>query len=205
MLDPRLHAVREALAAYASDSHDPPPDSAIAIEAAVAVVLRGQPEDLELLLIKRARNPRDPWSGHMALPGGRQDATDADLVHTAVRETWEETGVVLRREPAHDPLGPLPRVAPQGAPLPRIRISPFVFGVPADTRAYAASPEVARVHWTPLRLLRDPGTLDRVEMSLPGGVRTFPCFRLHDEIVWGLTYRILSDFLTRLGRKGPTP
>jgi hypothetical protein len=37
-----------------------------------------------------------------------------------------------------------------------------------------------------------------VEMSLPGGVRAFPCFRLHDEIVWGLTYRILTDFLTRL-------
>jgi hypothetical protein len=28
---------------------------------------------LEILLIKRAGNPRDRWSGHMAFPGGKQD------------------------------------------------------------------------------------------------------------------------------------
>lgn len=203
MDDPRLHAVREALAAYASDPDDPPPDPELAIEAAVAVVLRGQPHDVEVLLIKRARNPRDPWSGHMALPGGRRDADDATLVHTAVRETFEETGVVLppERGAGFGPLGPLPRVAPSSAPLPKLRISPYVFGVPADTAARAASMEVARVHWTPLTVLRDPAVHDEVEMALPGGPRVFPCLRVHDEVVWGLTYRILQDFLRRLERR----
>lgn len=202
MDDPRLHAVREALAAYASDPDDPPPDPDLAIEAAVAVVLRGQPDDLEVLLIKRARDPRDPWSGHMALPGGRRDAADSSLVHTAVRETREETGVILPPEPGagFGHLGPLPRVAPLRAPLPRLRISPYVFGVPAHTGARAASPEVARVHWTPLALLRDPAVHDEVEMTLPGGPRVFPALRVHDEVVWGLTYRILQEFLARLER-----
>ncbi|MGH7339454.1 MAG: NUDIX domain-containing protein, partial [Candidatus Rokuibacteriota bacterium] len=61
-------------------------------EAAVALLVRPR-ADLEILLIKRAEHPRDPWSGHMALPGGRRSTTDADLVATAFRETEEETGV----------------------------------------------------------------------------------------------------------------
>lgn len=205
MDDPRLHSVREALAAYASDADDPPPDPDLAIEAAVALVLRGQRDDLEVLLIKRARNPRDPWSGHMALPGGRRDTHDPSLLHTAMRETHEETGVVLSPVPGAGlgPLGPLPRVAPSSGPLPKLRISPYVFGVPAGTDARAASPEVARVHWTPLTLLRDPATRDDVEMALPSGLRVFPCLRVHDEVVWGLTYRILHDFLRRLDVNGP--
>lgn len=200
MDDSRLHAVREALAAYASDPDDPPPGPDIALDAAVALVLRGQPDDLEVLLIKRAANPRDPWSGHMALPGGRREPTDTSLVHTAVRETQEETGVILPPETgvAFGHLGPLPRVAPQSGGLPRLRISPYVFGVPADTDARAASPEVARVHWTPLALLQDPAVHDEVEMALPRGPRVFPALRVHDEVVWGLTYRILRDFLGRL-------
>lgn len=201
MNDPRLYAVREALAAYASDADDPVPDPTSSIEAAVAVVLRGQPDDLELLLIKRARSRRDPWSGHMALPGGRRDAADSSLIDTAVRETLEETGVRLSG-PMKGPLGTLPLVAPQSARLPRIRISPFVFGVPAHTLAHVASPEVAEVHWTPLATLCDPAVSGVVDMDLPDGARSFPCLRVHGEIVWGLTYRILEDFFARVTARG---
>ena len=42
------------------------------LRAAVALVLRpGDAGELELLLIKRADYEGDPWSGHVALPGGR--------------------------------------------------------------------------------------------------------------------------------------
>ena len=39
--------------------------------AAVAVVLAGEGGALRLCIIRRAEHPRDPWSGHIALPGGR--------------------------------------------------------------------------------------------------------------------------------------
>ena len=105
MLDDRLAVDREALAAYAPDAADPAPLPGGTVDAAVALILRALPDDLELLLIKRARDPRDPWSGHMALPGGRRDAADPDLASTAVRETLEETGVELTRDPPTTPLG----------------------------------------------------------------------------------------------------
>lgn len=190
--DPRFFELREALASYAADPDDPPVHAEDVLQAAVAVVLRGSGE-LELLLIKRAHHEEDPWAGHMALPGGRRDPNDGDLVETAVRETREETGLHLDRQGHH--LGRLGRVAPQSVRLPRISIHPFVFGVPWDAEAAVASTELEAVHWVRLAELTDPGNRDRVEIRVEGGVREFPCYRVADEVVWGLTYRILSEFL----------
>ena len=78
-------------------------------QAAVSVVLRSA-EGLDLLLIKRAHFDRDPWSGHMALPGGRRDPKDIDLKHTAIRETMEETALELGQDDQH--LGQLKALEP---------------------------------------------------------------------------------------------
>ena len=190
--DPRFWVLSEALASYASDEDDPLLLDEAYLQAAVAVVLRARP-DLELLLIKRAQSERDPWSGHMALPGGRRDDEDDDLQTTAVRETREETGVDLDLRGRS--LGRLDIVAPSSPRLPKLTISPFVFGVPHDVDAAVASGEIEQVFWVPLSHLRDPATRGTIEIPLPGGMRPFPCFEVADEIVWGLTYRILTQFL----------
>jgi 8-oxo-dGTP pyrophosphatase MutT (NUDIX family) len=200
--DPRFDVLREALAAYASDSDDPTLVAADFLQAAVALVVRGRAQ-LEVLLIKRARREGDPWSGHMALPGGRHDPEDASLLHTAVRETVEETGLDLNDRGVH--LGGLDVVRPESKLLPRISITPHVFGVPADTPARAASAEVDAVHWVSLDLLRAPATRGTVEIALPGDARSFPCLRVVDDVVWGLTYRILEDFLARAPEVFPLP
>jgi 8-oxo-dGTP pyrophosphatase MutT (NUDIX family) len=51
----------------------------------------------KLLFIKRADAVGDPWSGHMAFPGGRYEVGDQSLLETAVRETREETAIDIRR------------------------------------------------------------------------------------------------------------
>jgi hypothetical protein len=79
--------------------------------------------------------------------------------------------------------------------LPKLTIQPFVFGVPGSAQAHVASREVQAVHWITLDQLRAPETHSDVEIPLPGGSRTFPCYRVADEVVWGLTYRILAQFL----------
>jgi 8-oxo-dGTP pyrophosphatase MutT (NUDIX family) len=190
--DPRFGVLRKALSAYASDPDDPDPDSDEILQAAVALVVRGC-VDLQVLLIKRARREDDPWSGHMALPGGRRDPADLSLLHTAVRETREETGVDLDELGGH--LGRLVEVRPDILRLPRISITPHVFGAHASTPARATSAEVEAVHWVPLAVLRHPSTLGEVEIPLPEGSRSFPCLRVANNVVWGLTYRILDDFL----------
>ncbi len=190
--DPRFWTLREALASYAGDPDDPPPGDDERLQAAVSLVLRGR-DDLELLLIKRARSERDPWSGHMALPGGRRDPGDTSLLETAVRETMEETAVELAGDALH--LGRLVEVAPESVRLPRLAIHPFVFGVHRGIEAKVASVEVAEIHWVPLAGLTRPGAVETVEIRVGGEAREFPCFRVGGEVVWGLTFRILSQFL----------
>jgi 8-oxo-dGTP pyrophosphatase MutT (NUDIX family) len=190
--DPRFWVLSEALASYAGDANDPLVLEGSYVQASVALVLRAR-DPLELLLIKRAQSERDPWSGHMALPGGRRDESDGDLLRTAVRETREETGVDL--EHGGKPLGRLEDVTPSSPRLPKLTITPYVFGVPATVEARVASREVERVCWVTLSHLGEPATRSEIGIPLPGGTRSFPSFLVEGEHVWGLTYRILERFL----------
>ena len=164
--------------------------------AAVAVVLRPGADSPEVLLIERARMEGDPWSGQMALPGGRRDAADRSLLETAVRETREETGVAL--DAGGRALGRLDRVEPQSVHLPPLTVLPLVFMVPSGTAAGEASAEVARTLWASLDHLRDRGNR-RVHRHRSGGrTRSFPAIDVEGRPVWGLTRRILIDLLERL-------
>ena len=189
--DPRFWILSEALASYAGDENDPLFLEGI-VQASVAVVLRAT-DPLELLLIKRAASERDPWSGHMALPGGRRDPADENSEATARRETLEETAVDL--DSVGTPLGRLEDVRPSSARLPRLIISPFVYGVPRGQEASDVSREVDRVFWVSVDALRSPDTRSSVSIPLPGGARDFPSFVVEGQHVWGLTYRILEQFL----------
>ena len=190
--DPRLGQLRRAL----SDMESPKASLAAApggrMEAAVALVLRPRPE-LDVLLIKRAVHERDPWSGHMALPGGRWEPGDPGLRHTAARETWEETGVDLRVDGVD--LGKLDDVQPANPTLPIERIAPFAFAVPPETEAIVASHELESVHWVPIDLLAHPRTASTTRIHFSGFSKVFPSYHVVGEHVWGLTHRILTRFL----------
>lgn len=160
--------------------------------AAVAVILVPDPD--ALLLIRRAHREGDPWSGHMALPGGRAEPGDADLVATAVRETAEEVGVPLL---ADHLLGPLSDVAPRTPTLPPIAVRPYVFRLPSRPEL-TLNPEVAAAEWVELRLLADPAVRQEVTIQVAGGSRRFPAFVTPHGVVWGMTERILSTLLPHL-------
>ncbi len=165
-------------------------------QAAVSLVLRSR-DELELLLIKRAESPSDPWSGHMALPGGKREHSDESLLHTAVRETLEETGLALGGNGEH--LGRLTRLDPSTRRLPPLTITPYVFGVSGDAEAHAESFEVDAVFWVPLPTLRDPASAGVFRYRAGDLIRRFPSFTVEGQAVWGLTYRVLEEFLQRIG------
>ena len=167
----------------------------IARYAAIALVLR--PSDVgepELLMIKRAEIEGDPWSGHIACPGGRMDPGDRDLEHTAIRETWEETGVDLARDGRI--LGTLDDISPRTPTLPQIIIRPFVAAVKPEI-TIVESPEVAEVFWVPLSAIRETAAWGTGLVHVRGaGERHVDVFRHGDYTVWGLTHRALTQFLS---------
>jgi 8-oxo-dGTP pyrophosphatase MutT (NUDIX family) len=191
--DPRIAALRSSLAARSAVRLPRRPDQR---EAAVALLLR--PGDtLDILLIRRAEFPGDPWSGHVALPGGRRDPADPDLLATARRETEEEVGVPLHRVGTH--LGDLDEISPGTILLPPIVIAPFVLAVPPGTTARPDPREVQAAIWVPLDALRADAALSQTTVDLPGGRGVFPCLVYEDFVIWGLTFRILRGFLTNSG------
>jgi 8-oxo-dGTP pyrophosphatase MutT (NUDIX family) len=155
----------------------------------VALLLAPDPDSL--LLIRRAERVGDPWSGHMALPGGRQGAEDADLVATAIRETAEEVGFSVSRAQL---AGSLDDVVPRTPVLPPIAVRPFVFIL--DSRpTLELNPEVAAFRWVSLDHLLDAGARETFETEIRGELRQFAAYRVDEGIVWGLTERIVSDLL----------
>ena len=162
--------------------------------AAIALALRpsatGEPE---LLMIRRAELERDPWSGHIACPGGRMEPGDVDLAHTAIRETFEETGVDLARDGRI--LGALDDVAPRTPALPPLVIRPFVAAVSRDA-VTTPSDEVAEAFWVPFTAFLDPASWGRAIVPIRNlGSRDVEAFRYGEFVVWGLTHRALTQFL----------
>jgi 8-oxo-dGTP pyrophosphatase MutT (NUDIX family) len=159
----------------------------------VALLLVPDPD--AILLIRRAERAGDPWSGHVGLPGGRRDPSDADLLATAIRETAEEVGCHLT--PA-DLLGTLDDVWPQ-TPLPRVVIvRPAIFALPSRPQL-TLSAEVAEAFWVPLETLRAPDVYREALVQLRGEMRRFPAYHLKDALVWGLTERVLTPVVAMLG------
>jgi 8-oxo-dGTP pyrophosphatase MutT (NUDIX family) len=175
----------------------PAPSDAVR-DAAVAVIFRvaADGEALELLMIERASYAGDPWSGHVAFPGGRRETLDATLLDTALRETREELGVDLTTHGRV--LGALERVNPMSPALPPLSIAPFVALLERES-PLALSDEVAETFWMPLAVLQRPDASSEVEVVLSsGGRRTVRAFVHGRYTIWGLTERILRDLLARL-------
>lgn len=172
-------------------------------EAAVALVLRDAGAGPQVLFIERARHEADPWSGHMAFPGGRVDPSDADGQGAAARETLEEVGLDLAPEPYLGPLGDL-EGRHAGRPAGLV-ISAHVWEL-ARPAPLVTNHEVETAFWFPLRDLADPARHVEFEHpAVPGSV--FPGIRVGDperHVVWGLTYRFLEIFFEVLGRPLPS-
>lgn len=194
-LDPRIARLKEVLQhrPVASATREPRTR-----EAAVALLVRPH-DELEILLIKRAEHEADPWSGHMALPGGRREPADPDLFTTAIREAEEEVGIAARDTLR---LGALDEVTPRTPRLPPIVIAPYVLAVPPHTAAVPHEAEVDAAVWVPLPSLADEAAAHELIVELEGLRRSFPAFRYQEYVIWGLTHRILTQFMELTAEAG---
>jgi 8-oxo-dGTP pyrophosphatase MutT (NUDIX family) len=189
-----LEEIRRALAGHAP--------ATIAAEgaahAAVALVLRESCSGPELLFIERAAREGDPWSGHMAFPGGRMESVDGCARAAAERETLEEVGMQLRRG---EPLGRLDDKPGNPETRPQLVVSAYVYAV-GEPGPLVLNCEVREAFWFSVQELLDPvRRVTRTVHDLP-----FPGILLGERerhVVWGLTYSFLESFFLALGRPLP--
>jgi 8-oxo-dGTP pyrophosphatase MutT (NUDIX family) len=179
----------------------------------VAAILRDGPGGAEVLMIQRAERAGDPWSGHMALPGGRRDPADPDLHATAVRETREEVGIDLDADGAL--LGRLadreamvrsrragrdaPRPPGSRPPTPSLMITPFVFALTREVPLVFDPGEVAEALWASLAAFARGEGAGILPYTHEGQLVELPCWTVQGRVVWGLTYGMLRTLLEVLG------
>lgn len=157
-------------------------------QAAVLVPFVQVKNEWHLLFIVRATNPNDRHSGQVAFPGGRKDATDTSLEHTALRETQEEIGVHSEHIEVISTLSPYVTVSDY-AVTPVVAIMQWPQALTLETS------EVARTLTLPVSWLSDRGNLSlraRSEFDKQTSERhpVVVYKEQQDCVLWGATARI---------------
>lgn len=167
--------------------------------AAVAMVLLGQePTQLQLLIMQRAFDEKDHWSGQLGFPGGRREAKDNDLLQTAQRETFEEIGLQLSPP---DFLGHLNDLqGRRGKQMMDFFIRPNVFHLDTwNSQLNLDAKEVQDVFWVSLSELKDPANATTIDWQKDNLKAQLPGIKVSkNRVLWGLSYLMFQDLMKRI-------
>lgn len=166
--------------------------------AAVLIPLVKEKDRWHILFIRRTTVDGDIHSGQVALPGGGLDKSDMSLTETALRETNEELGI---RPEDVQILGQLNEFIA----ISNYRVTPYVGTLAWPYPIVQAEQEVARWFTIPLSWLADSKNRKIQRRTLPNGLGEIGViyFQEYDgEILWGLSARIITEFLDIAGLNG---
>ena len=162
--------------------------------AAVLIPLYSHGGALHIVFTRRADNLKH-HSGEISFPGGSREPADADLLTTALRESWEEIGI----DAGHvEVLGQIDDFVTGS----NFHISPFVGLLDDRFSPYPWHPdesEVAEMIEVPLIHLLDPLSQDVIVREVEGGVMVREAYRFGEHLIWGATARMLHNFLDVIG------
>jgi len=155
--------------------------------ASVALIFK---KDGQLCMIRRPKKEQDPWSGHMAFPGGREEESDINLRATAERETLEEVFIDLKEAQIIGRLTDLNH--------PRLTVSAFVYLVNDEVMGYGNPVEVAKIFWLPFQEFSNPLRQSQLEIEFAGRQRSFPVITIEEADVWGISLQFIQDLCNRM-------
>ncbi len=187
--EPPARPVLERLAQVLAHQQEPVPSDSKKPRGAVAILIKKENDDLWLLMIRRRENPKDPWSGQMAFPGGHSDPQDRTLFDTVRRETIEEVGIDLS---GHRFLGCLPNVQTKNVPM---IVSPFVFVGLGKARP-TTSREATEIVWVPISFLANPKNISSVMLPIRGVNVLLGSYNYSGHVIWGMSFGIIQEIIS---------
>lgn len=159
--------------------------------AAVLIPIYKKADDYQLILIKRPEY-NGVHSNQVSFPGGKVEYQDENLEATALRETYEEVGILPEKVEVMCSLSTL------FIPVSNHNVTPFVGFLTEEPDFSINKKEVQYVIVTSLDHLLDPSTIKTTAMNFGTELIDVPYFDIDGEIVWGATAMILSEFLELL-------
>lgn len=165
------------------------------VYASVCVVLGGPIEAPNICLIRRVRWDGDPWSEHIAFPGGsRKDRETAS--QTVRREVLEEVGLVIDEGAELTQLPQLRiRLAGRDGML---LLDSFLHFVGESPPSFRLGEEVDDAFWVSASSLWDAGKLECLTIGDDGDTLVYPALRIPQGLVFGITLRVLMLLSDRL-------
>jgi len=164
------------------------------VHAAIMMILKQSDPGYSLLFIKRPDNDKDPFSGHMAFPGGRMELDDKSKLDTAVRETLEEVGININRSARV--LGALDDVNPNNPRARNYVVTPYLSVLEEEVDITPDSNEVEKTIWVPMHhLVDDKNAQVRIRVRDGREVKDY-AYNYDQHLIWGMTGRVLHQFLS---------
>ncbi len=187
-----MDALRAAL------EHTPPSNGSISdnpLRASVCAVVAGSGTSTSICFVRRARWNGDPWSEHIALPGGRRNGEETPPA-TVLRELQEEISLVV----PETELLPLPQLRIRLAGRERLLlIDAFVYFAGASAPALHPGPEIDLAFWIPIATLWDLETATCNILADGGETLVYPAIRIPQGLIFGITLRVMMLISDQLG------
>jgi 8-oxo-dGTP pyrophosphatase MutT (NUDIX family) len=174
--------IRASLAAHRRMQLVPGP-----VPAAVLIPLYMKEGECHLLFTKRTEH-LNHHRGEISFPGGACHPADTDRRQTALRETWEEVGILPEDV---EILGGLDDFYS----IHNYLVTPYVGVFPADYPLTINRGEIERVIEVPLSHLLKPEIFRAEDWSWKGRTQPVYFYRYREDEIWGLTAAILKQFL----------
>lgn len=156
-------------------------------QASVLIALTDNPAGPEVILTRRCGH-LSTHSGEIAFPGGKRDATDPDLLFTALREAEEEVGLHPEKVEIIGSLGDV-------LSKHKLQVRPYVGIIPGDTELIPNLDELDRIHRVPLSFFLDDRRHHTDKIRFRGMTHYVPAYEFDGDIIWGLTAYMLVELL----------
>ena len=154
--------------------------------AAVLALLYPMNDRVCCALIRRPSYP-GVHGGQIAFPGGQVESEDRDLLHTALREAWEEVGIQAEKVQRPTELTRL------YIPPSRYEVVPFLGLSDRRPDFILQTSEVDELIELPLEELLEPKVYGEVSVHTTRGLLNVPAYQWRDEIIWGATAMIVAE------------
>jgi 8-oxo-dGTP pyrophosphatase MutT (NUDIX family) len=160
-------------------------------EAAVLMPFRVQPDDSVTLVFTKRHDDLSSHPGQISFPGGSHDPGDADLIATALRESYEELAIPV------DSVEVIGGLEPMATFVSDFAVFPVAGLIPHDLEMTPNPGEVETVFEVDIAELM--AIRERRELRRNGMTFTTEAFETHGGLIWGVTGYILAQLLDRVG------